>query len=229
MASNNKYVIFDWDNTVRNGYTLYSWVDFLCNNSIINPDFKYELNQIKEQYYQNHFTHDEYAKKACSLYAKSLMGLSFESVNNVVLDYMDYDRECLFKGIVPLFELFYDMNIDVIILSGAPSIILENYRTEFHLKSIFAFKEQVLHGVFTGDVECNHGFDKKSKVLELEKKYNSFPYMAFGDSESDVPMLECADHAFYITSTMSASKYKSINPNKISNGLINEIEQLLCL
>lgn len=38
MSGYRKYALFDWDNTIRRGYTLYSWVEYLhqCNITSIH-------------------------------------------------------------------------------------------------------------------------------------------------------------------------------------------------
>lgn len=226
MIINKQYALFDWDNTVRNGYTLYSWTDYLCTHSIIDSYLQYELNQIKEQYGKKLITHDQYADIACSKYTKALKGLDFKTINDAVLDYMVYDRKYLFKNIIQLFEIFYKKNIDIIVISGAPSIILEKYKDEFHFKAIYAFKEQVSHGIFTGNVEYNYGFDKMKKILDLIKKYKTYPYIALGDSESDLPMLDYASYPFCINNTLLGRNYRNIDPNNISDEILKEIQQL---
>ena len=141
-------------------------------------------------------------------------------------DYIPHDRKYLFDDIDLLFKMLNRKNVDIVVISGAPSIILESYKDEFHLKSVYAFKEQVSKGIFTGDVEYNYGFDKRRKVLELIKKYNGYPYMAFGDSESDMPMLDSARYAFY-NNTSTVRNYINIDCNNASNEMLNMLYCLL--
>ena len=105
MAIQNRYALFDWDNTVRRGYTLYSWVDYLCTHSIIDSHLQYKLDKIKGQYIKNQITHDQYAKIACAAYAKALSGLYIETIEHAVRDYIPHDRKYLFDDIDLLFKM----------------------------------------------------------------------------------------------------------------------------
>lgn len=223
--SNSKYALFDWDNTVRNGYTLYSWVDYLCANSIIKSPLQFELNKIKNKYKKRIITHDHYASIACSKYAKALTGMHIEKINNAVLKYISYDKKFLFNNIVALFDFLYEKGINIIVISGAPLIVLQNYKEMFHFEHIYAFKEKILNDVFTGDVEYNFGFDKEKKVLEIADKYGSYPYIAFGDSESDIPMLNYARYAFYIEKEIINRNYINVDPNNY-NDVLSKIKQI---
>ncbi len=123
------------------------------------------------------------------------------------MNYIDYDRKFLFSEITLLFELLHKKNIDIIVISGAPLIILEKYKNIFHLNSIYAFREQTSCDIFTGNVEYNYGYNKLGKILELIDMYNCRPCIAFGDSESDVPMLNYADYAFCTSNLLCNKKY----------------------
>lgn len=196
MSTGKQYVVFDWDNTIRKGYTLYSWVDYLISQSIIPPNLQFELADIKSQYINHLITHDEYANIACKKYAKALTNLKVQDMNRMVESYLTYDKRHLMPKINLLFQAIYNGGFDIIVISGAPFIVLQGYKNLFHIKSIYAFKEKVLNGIFTGEVECNYGFNKQKKISELFLEYGTNPYAAFGDSDSDLPMLQTANYPF---------------------------------
>ena len=89
-----KYALFDWDNTVRKGYTLYSWVDYLC-----------DLNKIEQKYKSGLITHDEYAREACELYSCVLKGVSRKKINDLANEYVKIDEQYIYNGIKKIFEL----------------------------------------------------------------------------------------------------------------------------
>lgn len=224
--TNKKYALFDWDNTVRNGYTLFSWVDYLCAHSIINPYLQHELNLVSEQYRLNSITHDQYAEFACSKYTNALKGIETKTIDNAVLDYISFDSHYLFEGVASIFDLLLAKGIDIIVISGAPSIILEKYKEKFHIKNIYAFKEQIQNGIFTGNVEYNYGFNKEKKLAEILSEYKSYPYLAFGDSESDIPMLDSAQHAFCINNALANNNYIHINSKNFFFEISSKIREI---
>ena len=156
-----KYALFDWDNTVRKWYTLFSWVDYLCTHSIIPSCLQHELNLVSEQYSANSITHDQYVEAACLKYATALKRIDIGTINNAALNYIFLDSLYLFDGVQSLFDLLFTKGIDIIVISGAPSIILEKYKKDLHIKNIYAFKEQIQNEIFTGNVEYNYGFNKE--------------------------------------------------------------------
>lgn len=212
--------------TNRRGYTLFSWVEYLCTYNIIDSSLREELHLVAQQYNRSLITHDQYAYIVCTKYASALKGMNIQIIYNAIPNYLIFDRNYLFAEIGTVFDLLYTKEIDIIVISGAPSIILEKYKEEFHIKNIFAFKEQTCDGIFTGDVKYNYRFSKERKTIEIFEKYNEYPYLAFGDSESDKPMLNSAQNAFYINSALRNDKYININAEKISSEIIKKIRQL---
>ena len=212
---NKKYVLFDWDNTVRKGYTLYSWVDYLCSCHTIDSCIQLDLNTMRKEYDSHLITHDEYAQKACQLYSSNLKGIPCSKIDSLINNYIILDEHYIYNDIKKLFHFFFLYGFDIIIISGAPTIIIEKYKEKYNFKEIYAFKEKTLHDYFTGEVEYNYGFGKEKIVSELIRKYNSRPYMAFGDSKSDLPLLKYAYHSFYLGSEPVNKRYKTVTPDNI--------------
>lgn len=222
-----QYALFDWDNTVRNGYTLFSWVNFLCAQSILEPRFQNEIEVVKKQYGQHIITHDQYADIACSRYAEALKGMPVSVFNKVLSRYMLEDKKFLLHNIGALFNILYENDIDIIIISGAPAIIISEYKAEFHLRSIYAFREETINKNFTGNVECNFGFNKEEQVLKVIDEYHDYPFMAFGDSDSDVPMLKKATHSFCMGNKLTDYKNINIAQGGISGADLKVISKLI--
>ena len=221
-----RYVLFDWDNTVREGFTLFSWIDYLCDHAVIDIGLQKEMDVFKAQYGRHLITHDQYAEFACATYAAALAGRPLDRLTGAVTEYMTHDRKCLFRNLGVLFDLLHEKGADIIVISGAPVRILDQYREDFNLKSIYAFREKVSQGLFTGEVEYNYGFNKKETVFKLIEAYHSHPYMAFGDSESDVPMLKNATHAFSVNHDIEGAQRVNIGPEGIGVELLRRIEAL---
>ena len=223
---NNLYALFDWDNTVREGYTLFSWIDYLRNHSIIKPTFQDEIGAIQAQYKQHLITHDEYAEIACSEYANALTGIQGEVISKAIMDYMHYDCKHLFTNLGSLFDTLYSKGVDIIVISGAPLIVISQYLSKFHIKEIYAFKEKLSRGVFTGEVEYNYGFNKAAKVRELMEAYGNTPFIAFGDSESDLSMLNEAKYSFCVGDKLEGFKHIKIISQRIPDNIIEEVAHL---
>ena len=222
------YVLFDWDNTVRKGYTLFSWIDYLCKNDVIESGFQNDIAKVRLQYSMNSITHDQYAKIACEKYAEALKGVSEKIVHKAVSEYIEFDKKALFSNIGFLFDIIHSNEVEIVVISGAPILVLSNYQKEFLIDKIYAFKETVSDGVFTGEVDYNYGFDKKLKVQEIIHYYGRSPLMAFGDSVSDIPMLECATYPFCIGNGLDGFRsIKITKDNRIPQRVLTAIERIL--
>lgn len=219
-----KYALFDWDNTVRKGYTLYSWVDYLCECHVINPQIQDDLNKIEQKYKSGLITHDEYAREACELYSCVLKGVSRKKINDLANEYVKIDEQYIYNGIKKIFELLNQKKIDIIIISGAPTIIIGKYQKKFHFKQIYAFKEKITEGKFTGEVQYNYGFNKEKQVLKFIDHYGTCPYMAFGDSESDIPLLKYARYPFFFGKENLSKSYETTTPGDA----FNKVKDITC-
>lgn len=220
------FALFDWDNTVRSGVTLFSWMDFLCDKKIITGDQKNYVWEIKRQYIKKQITHDQYAEMACARYASIMEGVSENDVASILPDYVNYEKQFLFSNLKSLFDAIYRKGIEIIVISGAPLRIISQYAEVFHLNRIFAFKEQIVDGVYSGEVEYNYGFEKYKVVQKLVNEYQAFPFLAFGDSYSDLPMLNSAVHSYCIGDGLKDFKNILIADNRIPDSILNEIASL---
>lgn len=220
----NQFALFDWDNTVRRGYTLFSWLDYLCNNHYLSKNLQDEIELVKRQYHHREITHDQFADHACSLFAHYLKGIHADTINHALSKYIGIDQSFLLSGIDGVFQSLYTKNIDIIIISGAPELIINQYKNRFHIKSVYGFKEECVSRVYTGNVSYNYGFNKEVIVNKLCEQYSRNPIIAFGDSESDIPMLKAAKYPFCIGTDLHLPFHAYI----VKNSVISEdIMQLI--
>lgn len=193
-----KYAVFDWDNTIRRGYTLFSWMDYLYDKKILNRNVRKKMRKVQESYSSGRINHDDYAEQACAVYAESMKGISQNAVNAYVEDYMRLDVNNIFPFAKGIFRTMRKHNVKSVIVSGAPNSIIEQYRDMFGLESVYAFSESYENGFCTGKVSCNYGLDKGKTIDKLCKLYGEKPFIGFGDSYSDIPIFELSKYAFCV-------------------------------
>lgn len=192
------YAVFDWDNTIRKGFTLFSWMDYLYEEKILDTKVKKSIACVQDQYAQGRINHDEYAEIACEVYAAAMKGMSKEKRDMLIRQYLKFDKQSLMPFSVELFGYMNYYNISPIIISGAPQYIVEQYRDMFGLAGIYAFDEKYDMGFCTGDVSHNYGVDKKKTLEKLCEVFGEKPLVGFGDSYSDIPLFKMSKYAFCI-------------------------------
>lgn len=224
-----EYAVFDWDNTIRKGFTLFSWMDFLYEEKFLDTKVRGCISCVQNQYTKKQINHDEYAKKSCETYSSAMKGVSEDIRNRLVKKYIQYDQQSLMPFSQSLFEYMNRYDIKPIIISGAPQYILEEYKNMFGLGDIFAFSEEYNKGLCTGKVAYNYGVDKRKTVKKLNKVFGMRPLIGFGDSYSDIPLFEMSEYAFCIVKTSNENNMpygKDVTYiNDDTNG--NQIQTLL--
>lgn len=193
-----RYALFDWDNTIRKGYTLFSWMDYLLSVNVISRSTQSHMKIIQNEYAQGIISHDQYAEKACEAYAAAMQGVSVDLRDDYIRKYMELDKKAIFPFAESLFTYLYNCNIKTIVISGAPSCIIEEYADRFHLYGILAFCEQSCGGFLTGRVSYNFGTNKDKTLYMVQNRMGGWPLFSFGDSSSDVPLLIRAKYGFCV-------------------------------
>lgn len=56
-----RYAVFDWDNTVRRGFTIFPWIDHLFEKGVFDDASHRSIQSLNERYRMGTITHDEYA------------------------------------------------------------------------------------------------------------------------------------------------------------------------
>lgn len=200
-----EYAVLDWDNTIRKGFTLFSWIDFLYEKEILDRTICDDIFIVQNQYANGMINHDEYARISCEIYSSAMKGVSKANQNRLVKNFIQYDKKCLMPFSEALFNFMNEYNIKPVIISGAPQYILDEYKGIFGLDSIFAFSEEYVEGLCTGRVAYNYGVNKGKTVEKLYKDFGLRPLAGFGDSYSDIPLFKMSKYAFCIVNTYDAN------------------------
>lgn len=224
-----RYAVFDWDNTVRRGFTIFPWIDHLFEKGVFDDASHRSIQSLNERYRMGAITHDEYAERVGVFYAQGLKGKPVSLIETIENDYISQDRQAFFPEIQKLFDDLNDMGIEILVVSGAPHRILRHYQDELHIKRLYSFQEREKNGIISGDVEYNYGFNKSQIMSQIFQEYGCAPYMAFGDSESDYPLLENALYPFFISKLNQKSdrdEFVLINDDEIYKQITRKIGHL---
>lgn len=192
------YALLDWDNTLRRGYTLFTWIDYLIDMGIVAGVFRKEVDYYIDQYLKEEISHDELARNACEVFAKSIKGMRKSVLEQQIKGYLCEDKVELYGFTKEIFKVLNDNKILPIIVSGAPSDILNNYRNEFNIYKVYGFVAEEENGKFSGRVLYNYGYNKNKKVEEICREMGKMPKLAFGDSISDFEMLKRAEKSIIV-------------------------------
>ena len=225
-----KYALLDWDNTLRKGYSLFSWCNFLVEKAIIDKASLDSINLIKQKYENRLISHDDFAKISCEIFGDYLQGISLKKIASLEKEFIDVFKKDLFsfsKGILNYLE---NNNYKIIIVSGAPKSLIEQCIADNNNVTVFGLEFETNNNKYTGLVKRNYGFNKNEIVDFLIAKYGK-PSIAFGDSSSDIYMLNEAEKSVLVVlDQMKIALYKAdmlIYESDSSNEACEKIEFLL--
>ena len=194
-----KYALLDWDNTLRKGYSIFSWCNFLIEKAIIDETSLHKINSIKQNYENGLISHDDFAKTACEIFVNYLQGISVKMIAELEKEFIGIFKKDLFSFSEGILNCLENNDYKIIIVSGAPKSLIKQCVAENKNIEVFGLEFEENNNKYTGLVKTNYGFNKSEIVDLLIAKYGK-PSIAFGDSSSDIYMLSEAEKSVLIVS-----------------------------
>jgi len=214
----NSYALFDWDNTLRKGFTIVSWVEYLCNQHVVNESSYIELLHQFELYEAGSITYQQLSNNTTSIYAQSIAGADVSYLEKLAYRFCQQDH-AVFEFTKPLLRILMDAGIEIIVISGSPELVLLQYAKQLGVNEVYGMDLEVKLGRYTGVITKDYGIEKNEIVRVICKSKGFAPLLAFGDSEADNPLLNAAKYGFLIDK----------KSGKISvNGTIVGTESAIC-
>ena len=187
-----KLVIFDLDNTILNGDSDYSWINFLINENYVDKHEYEKRNQyFYDQYYEGNLDYDEWAEFALS----TMKG-------KTPFDLEEPLSKFLSTVIEPMINIYalrllhnHHHDNDIMLLASATnSVLVEPIARRLGFENIVATEVEIIDGVYTGKVYGRSalGQGKLTKVEEWAAQNNIKDFkdaIFYSDSINDLPLL----------------------------------------
>ena len=187
-----KLVIFDLDNTILNGDSDYSWINFLINENYVDKHEYEKRNQyFYNQYYEGNLDYDEWAEFALS----TMKG-------KTPFDLEEPLSKFLSTVIEPMINIYalrllhnHHHDNDIMLLASATnSVLVEPIARRLGFENIVATEVEIIDGVYTGKVYGRPalGQGKLTKVEEWAAQNNIKDFkdaIFYSDSINDLPLL----------------------------------------
>ncbi len=184
--------IFDLDNTILNGDSDYSWINFLIEKRLVDKDeYERKNKYFYDQYYQGKLNYDEWAEFALT----TIKGKKPEEIEDVLSKFL---REIIEPMInIYALKLLHDHthNNDIMLLASATnSVIVEPIAKRLGFKNIVSTEVEIIDEIYTGKVlgipALSEGKLIKVKEWMLQNNIESFDNTSFySDSINDLPLL----------------------------------------
>ena len=187
-----KLVIFDLDNTILNGDSDYSWINFLIEKGFVDKDeYERKNKYFYDQYYQGKLNYDEWAEFALT----TIKGKKPEEIEDILSKFLSEIIEPMIN--IYALKLLHDHthNNDIMLLASATnSVIVEPIAKRLGFKNIVSTQVEIIDEIYTGKVlgipALSEGKLIKVKEWMLQNSIESFDNTSFySDSINDLPLL----------------------------------------
>ena len=184
--------IFDLDNTILNGDSDYSWINFLIEKRLVDKDeYERKNKYFYDQYYQGKLNYDEWAEFALM----TIKGKKPEEIEDILSKFLSEIIEPMIN--IYALKLLHDHthNNDIMLLASATnSVIVEPIAKRLGFKNIVSTEVEIIDEIYTGKVlgipALSEGKLIKVKEWMLQNSIESFDNTSFySDSINDLPLL----------------------------------------
>ena len=184
--------IFDLDNTILNGDSDYSWINFLIEKRLVDKDeYERKNKYFYNQYYQGKLNYDEWAEFALT----TIKGKKPEDIEDILSKFLSEIIEPMIN--IYALKLLHDHthNNDIMLLASATnSVIVEPIAKRLGFKNIVSTEVEIIDEIYTGKVlgipALSEGKLIKVKEWMLQNSIESFDNTSFySDSINDLPLL----------------------------------------
>ena len=184
--------IFDLDNTILNGDSDYSWINFLIEKRLVDKDeYERKNKYFYDQYYQGKLNYDEWAEFTLT----TIKGKKLEEIEDVLSKFLNEIIEPMIN--IYALKLLHDHthNNDIMLLASATnSVIVEPIAKRLGFKNIVSTEVEIIDEIYTGKVlgipALSEGKLIKVKEWMLQNSIESFDNTSFySDSINDLPLL----------------------------------------
>lgn len=225
-------IVADWDGTLRPGFMLKDWLDYLASVKVIEDKYPHIFDSELHKYKNNQKSYDEFAVAVLDLYAESMVGYEEKKIAAFAARFVRKDKGNLFDFVMPLIKRAKQKNVDFVVVSGAPGIVLREYADVLGIKRIFGVEVATdASGVFKNQFVSNMaGPVAKREVVEQLQAQGHRLTISLGDTISDAPLLEAARFPFVISNESRAKTsrlLREIAPIIAPSELMEELESIL--
>ena len=191
-----KLTIFDLDNTILNGDSDYSWIEFLIKNNYVDAKSYEEKNKyFFDQYHQGTLDIAEYAGFSIG----SFIEIGQEKLPEIL-------DKFLLTVIEPMINIYalrlihkhYESDDQLLLASATNKVLVDLIAKRLEFPNVIATIPEQINGTFTGKIlePSALGEGKLSRVKEWMDKngYKDFSGTTFySDSINDLPLLESVE------------------------------------
>jgi phosphoserine phosphatase len=187
-----KIVISDWDNTMRDGFTMADWTSFLAERRAFPAQTAGEIRTAVDDYKRSAITYEELAHQVAALYAFGLAGKSKWQIEQLSDEFVADDQDRIFQFVPSFVSMLRHASLRLVVVSGCPIEPLIAYQKSNLFDEAFGLAVDTSNGRYIESLRVNPTLgNEKAKIVKRLAAESSI-VLALGDSPADLPLLDAA-------------------------------------
>jgi len=188
-------VIFDLDNTILNGDSDYSMINYLIENNFLGKSAEKRNEKFMDEYINGKLDMSEYAKFTLSAY----VGKTQQEIDEIIRPFIKTVVESMINVFaLKLIHDHKDKGDELLLASATNELIVNPIARRLDFKSAISTKVEFINGKCTGfflhPLTIGSGKFHAVKSWMEEHKYSNFLGTIFySDSINDLPLLESVE------------------------------------
>lgn len=200
--------LLDVDNTLVRGFTIFPFVRHLISQGLVKTETSKLMNRDESWYLDKKLTYQEFAKEVVDHYCEGIAGTKQIDIERTGIDYLEGNPDQLLPYAGDLVRLMNQHGITIAI-SGAPMEAFAPLAKILGINHSYLMEAEVVGGYYTGRVKTNMALKQEKDKVVKSLIRSGFPRnlsFAFGDSYSDLPILEAVSNPFAVEPTGELEK-----------------------
>ena len=188
-------VIFDLDNTILNGDSDYSMINYLVDINLLDEAAKLKNDEFIQDYQEGRLDFNEYTNFALKPY----LGMTQDEINEIILPFV----ETIIEPMINIFALklihdHHDNDHTILLASATNELIVKPIAQRLGINHVIGtkvkFKNNQCSGEFIPPSALGSGKLKLVKAWMKAHKFDDFSGVTFySDSINDLPLLKAVE------------------------------------
>ena len=187
--------IFDLDNTILNGDSDYSMINYLVDINLLDEAAKLQNDEFIQDYQQGQLDFDKYTHFALKPY----IGMTQDEIDEIILPFV----ETIIEPMINIFALklihdHHEKGHVILLASATNELIVKPIAQRLNIHNVIGTKVEFINNQCSGEFIPPSALSTgKLKLVESWMKahrYNNFSRVTFySDSINDLPLLEAVE------------------------------------
>ena len=188
-------VIFDLDNTILNGDSDYSMINYLADINLLDEVDKLKNDEFMQDYQKGQLDFNQYTNFALKPY----VGMTHDEINEIILPFV----ERIIEPMINIFALklihdHHDKGHTILLASATNELIVRPIAHRLNIKNVIGTKVEFINNKCSGEfIPPSALGEGKLKLVETwmkDHQYNNFSGVTFySDSINDLPLMEAVE------------------------------------